>query len=136
MTNEQCIEVAEKVWGLSADNILGEYNEYLCEVEYQTNKTKDEWLRDAVNSWQGFGRTVEAMEKRWGDKLNPMEEYMDSKIKDCHLSRFLLPLFADWMHHFSYPKDGVNITNQNPQDDNSKYLIEFTHLAALEAING
>ena len=63
MTNSQCIEVAEKVWGLSVGDIQDEYTEYLCAVEYQTNETKDEWLRDEVNSWQGFGRTLESVKE-------------------------------------------------------------------------
>ena len=40
LTNEQCIEVAEKVWGW--DKIIW------CVVP----------LKQEVNSWQGFGRTI------------------------------------------------------------------------------
>ena len=51
LTNEQCIKVAEKVWGR----------------EFKPDKGNEvfelTWLSDEVNSWQGFGRTVEALAK-------------------------------------------------------------------------
>lgn len=40
LNNEQC-EVAEKVWGI--------------------DDPEPEWIKKEINSWQGFGRTLEAM---------------------------------------------------------------------------
>ena len=124
LNNVQCIQVVEKVWGWYPSG--GDYRDR-DRVWCTTYNIPKE-----VNSWQGFGRTVEAMEKQWADKLNPMEEYMQYKVKDCHLSRFLLPLLSDWCNHF-HPSPSTQYQNQ--QEDNSKFFIEFTHLAALEAIN-
>ena len=82
MNNEQCIAVAEKVWGLSCDGILDEYNRYLACVEYQTDFTKEEWLKEEINSWSGFGRTLEK-------SINPssiwkfttiLREYLDGSL--------------------------------------------------------
>ena len=50
LTNEQCIEVAEKVWGWDLES-WSDYSDCLT-------------IGQEVNSWQGFGRTVEAMEER------------------------------------------------------------------------
>lgn len=50
LSNEQCIQVAEKVW---------RWNKYRID-DFQ----KENNLRDYINSWSGFGRTVEAMAER------------------------------------------------------------------------
>ena len=61
MTNEQITAVAEEVWGwrINGNGIILKP----CGTISVTAITVDE-LRKDVNSWQGFGRTVEAMAKR------------------------------------------------------------------------
>ncbi len=53
LTNSQIIEVAEKVWGWDAHN-LGKHLDSGSPVDYEDQ------LKEEVNSWAGFGRTVEA----------------------------------------------------------------------------
>ena len=112
MTNSQYIEVAEKVWGwnpipLDSQNWTtskGLDTRFLRHLSSRWN------IEDEVNSWQGFGRTVEAMAKNWGPHdVGPMQ-ILIAKFKD-NLARFIL--------------------NQQDVDE----LIEATHLAALEAID-
>ncbi len=50
MDSNQYIEVAEKVWGWDS------HSDEFIEGDEQA-------LKKEVNSWQGFGRTVEAMDK-------------------------------------------------------------------------
>lgn len=66
LTNEQCIEIAEKVhdwsitWGKDGyAKVVWMENGIRCE-EFMT----DEQIHDETLSWQGFGRTVEAMAER------------------------------------------------------------------------
>ena len=63
LTNDQCIEVAEKVWWWKCKPhedrgwyTFSEIDKFNYEYTYPID-----WLRDEVNSWTGFGRTVEAM---------------------------------------------------------------------------
>lgn len=65
MTNSQCIEVVEKVWGWE--------HTYDPKVPYPTHFFKSpnndsfigiERFKEQLNSWTGFGRTVEAMAER------------------------------------------------------------------------
>ena len=122
MTNSQCIEVAEKVWGWKkreADPATGS-EEYRPIYWYEPNEHPGQLvptcnlnqLKDEVNSWQGFGRTVEAMDKKGfrfgGTRFSIITAH---QIKD-----FLIQKVDDW-------KD-------------LKTFIPATHLAALEAIGG
>jgi len=110
MTNEQCITVAEKVWGLDS---------YQQDTEYQNHQWYghdsfpfEDFIKAEVNSWQGFGRTVEAMaEKKWVLSDSP-----DGGL--CLFSHLGKTRNLDL-------KDDYN---------NPKKLIEATHLAALEAL--
>lgn len=113
MTNEQCIEIAEKVWGWPT--IQGYW------VNPETEKPVfNDGLREEVNSWQGFGRTVEAMaEKGWAfsELCGPTEEDLNNG------DRLSFHKFSD---DIFYPLEWDNCV--------PKSLIEATHLAALEAL--
>ena len=111
MTNSQCIEVAEKVWGWERDvrgiapNTITYYG-----PETGTLKREDK-IDQEVNSWQGFGRTVEAMAER-GILFQGTTFAMQGSVGIKHI-----PIRVP---------DAVNLIRN---------LIEATHLAALEALN-
>jgi len=91
LTDEQCIEIADKVWGWEFDVTRSKLNGmYLCGIQNQ------------VNSWQGFGRTVEAMADRTHCAFY-------SKLK-AHLAQYFM----------DESKEKLN------------GLFEMVHLAALE----
>jgi len=96
LSNDQCIEVAGKVWGCDLEGI---------------KRFKPQIIHE-VSSWQGFGRTVEAMaEREWA--------FSDSSSTGiCFYSRVgdesEIKVTDDW--------------------NNPRSLIEATHLAALEAL--
>ena len=61
LTNEQCIEVAEKVWGWECKPredhgwyTFSGIDKFNYEYTYHID-----WLIGQINSWKGFGRTVE-----------------------------------------------------------------------------
>jgi len=89
LSNEQCIEVAGKVWGCDLEGI---------------KRFKPQIIHE-VNSWQGFGRTVEAMADQYGS----------------------LQVFGGWV---SFKRT----LDKNYEVSDSFGLIEATHLAALEAL--
>ena len=71
MTNEQCTAVAEEVWGWK---FVDKGHDYIhienCDVAKLALKdwfNKEDFCKRQALSWQGFGRTVEAMFER-GDK--------------------------------------------------------------------
>ena len=114
MTNDQCIEIAEKVWGWG--NLNEKYNDdrhehtrYLPEcVEWEMNYSFGEWIKELVNSWQGFGRTVEAINYLyWSGKIN-VDTY-NQFIDELVLAMFQVPF-------------------------NVEVVCRIIHLAALEAI--
>lgn len=66
LTTEQCIEIAEKLWGYewlnNPNGIMGVWlddNRRTLSIPFVCYKK--EVIKKEVNSWQGFGRTVEAM---------------------------------------------------------------------------
>ena len=68
MTNDQCIEVATKIWGVDPEFAARFKQQYIHEV----------------NSWEGFGRTVDSMrnnEKEWPWFLANLQRAMF--YKDC-----------------------------------------------------
>ena len=141
LSNDQCIAVAKKVWGWTND---GRYW-FDCEGEMiwmpgRGSKLPVSWiytgegstgedegpivLRDVfVLSWQGFGRTVEAMAER---KLNLEINRINGAWPE---RRVVFVMSTTEM----VTTDGHEFTGwpQNLQDNN---LIEATHLAALEAV--
>ena len=58
LTNDQCIQVVEKIWGWQSHQ-TGVYFMPTGSVSVQA-LSPDE-LKNKVNSWQGFGRTVQRM---------------------------------------------------------------------------
>ena len=60
MTNSQCIEVAEKVWGWDKKFLINVWMDYGPEGS-EFDIWREEYLQEEVNSWQGFGRTVVSM---------------------------------------------------------------------------
>ncbi len=103
LTNEQSIEIAEEVWGWKPETIAGRK---VWRESSLGGYTAD--LHYIVNSWQGFGRTVEAMLTR--DDLSPIQTF---KLFDTFV-RILL----------SWLRNEINLQS----------FWESTHLAALEAI--
>jgi len=113
LTNEQCIEVVEKVWGLvkhsSLSGTWARGQDINVPVKYLINlKT---WnlaeLQEEVNSWQGFGRTVEAMA---GKQLDPMKKFRFTESIQRHVGRFINKAI------------------------NAEDLFELGNLSALEAV--
>ncbi len=124
LTNEQCIEIAEKVWGWSIVQVKGTTD--LWHIDLSDDMYDIHAIKNKVNSWQGFGRTVEAMEK--------ME--------------------TNFSRGFVFTADGLEVEfsrciGQKGEEDHYepiheseshlyyeiRELIKATHLAALEAIN-
>lgn len=71
MTNSQCIEVVEKVWGWKRTG--GKWRDYPENNIWEDSKGSiiRYWdglamtsIEQCVNSWTGFGRTVEAMAEK------------------------------------------------------------------------
>jgi len=114
LTNEQCIKVAEKVWGWERHNLI-----LLWDGSY-THNLKE--IREQIESWQGFGRTVEAMHE---GKWLLLDALM---VPPCGNRRHTLSFFSDGAGVF-YPLDEHGWIPGNPTT-----LIKATHLAALEAI--
>ncbi len=63
MTNEQCIQIAEKIWGWKKDTDTLGFTTWSGGITLHAIST----LKREVNSWQGFGRTVEALSERGWD---------------------------------------------------------------------
>lgn len=104
LTESQCIEVAEKVWGWQNYDNENFYSPTGKPVWYP-DKSRIERM---VNSWTGFGRTVEAMEKR----------------------NWSLGMGHDGIYFYTY-NPTYNFTTH--LDPTGKSKIECVHLAALEA---
>jgi len=120
-------EVAEQVWGWGSpdDQLVG--NTVSLKGKWTDPYTGEHWwsVIEEVNSWQGFGRTVEAMGKM-----------------ECKFSR-----------GFTFSADGIEVefsrcVGQKGEEDNfgpiyqsgshlytdSVSMIEATHQAALDAV--
>lgn len=119
MTPKQCIKVAEKLWkwkhvgpsSVRLDTWLSPGSEpHLYHQSYSIDDLKRE-----VNSWQGFGRTVEAMFDK--DILFGMEFIIENRGREL--------AFRPNSKCKTYP---VIWDGEDPNE-----LIEATHLAALEA---
>ncbi len=113
MINFQYIEVAEKVWGWYEDT-RGSASRLWRSIDPDTGGGQlfdiDE-LKEEVNSWQGFGKTVEAMAER-----------------------NLYLLVVGRAIHFKNPNDSFIMANTRVQIIDTEKLIEATHLTALEMV--
>lgn len=119
LTNDQCIKIAVKVWGWDPADCpyFKKAAEQLSTDSFEVEAT--DLLRAEVNSWQGFGRTVEAMEKI-GYVFIADDVYVGFHPKELvrcqrHVRGLEAPKYQ-WSRQFT--------------DD----FIEETHLAALEAL--
>ena len=126
LSNDQCIEVAEKVWGWSNIHIDPDANDgrswKVTAGDYSTCLKEDQLVDFLnVNSWAGFGRTVEAIEESgmvWDIKKFAQAE-----------RPYSVKLFG------TIVLDGRRYINDSVQSGViGASLIEATHLAALEAI--
>lgn len=112
LTNSQCIEIAEKVWEWKSRI----EKRGISKVIYRWWDVPDGFecldndLVKMVNSWQGFGRTVEAMDKKF----------------------FNLVPHDRWFAFYNGEKY-VDL-NMAPDMEHCKNIIEATHLSALEAL--
>ena len=113
LSNEQCIAVAEEVWGLDS---------YQQDREYQNHQWYghdsfpfEDFIKAEVLSWSGFGRTLEAMAERF--------LYLSLHPTECE---FVAGLTVSFVR-----SDSTTAATMiyDPKDSNS--LIEATHLAAL-----
>ena len=85
LTNEQCIQVAEKVWGWKKT----EFSKTYPTAEPVWKDEEGRSTRDivyAVNSWSGFGKTVEAMFGRGIAIQNILFETPNEMIEATHLA--------------------------------------------------
>ena len=121
LTNEQCIEVAEKVWGWKCKPredrgwyIFSGIDKFNYEYTYPID-----WLRDEVNSWQGFGRTVEAM---------------FGKGKCVYISKWISHVGFNCMDTMCMDKNHISDEMIDDELEFPEHLWEATHLAALEAM--
>lgn len=121
LTNEQCNRVATELWGLYLDGdgryceegaMLPESSSYIFDAGGGTEFLTPENLSDEVNSWQGFGRTVEAMEK----------------------FTLCLQIHNGWVKFKPQTHIEQNRNIAPPHFLDSQKLITATHLAALEAL--
>lgn len=110
-------EVAEKVWGWQ-QVLSNSANPKSRKVWINGDAILVPWglenIEQEVNSWQGFGKTVEAMAK--ADML--------IEINSC------LILFKDSNHHIGRGKSDILETEPNY----SQRIIKAVHQAALDAI--
>ena len=111
LTNDQCIEIAEKVWGWPMVQVKGTID--LWHIDLSDDMYDIHSIRNKVNSWSGFGRTVEAMAEN-GWYFQEVDFW-----KTVHLG-----FVGDSAEKFCVEWD----------PEKPKELIEATHLAALEAI--
>lgn len=120
LTTEQSIEVATKLWRWKPKEM------HQCEVEtaetFQTFKVApyEEWIKEHVSSWQGFGRTWRAMKER-GLLLQQdrgVTRWVCWDDADCH----------DLKHFGEFYWDDL------PSPVTEEIYISATHLSALEAL--
>lgn len=106
MTNSQYIEVAEKLWGWEegANNTVNR-KPYVKGVKRVYDFYE---LGKLVLSWQGFGRTLEAMAKR---------------------KAYFIGKGFYWWNEYGHQSVSVEWKSEQPLE-----LIEATHLSALEAV--
>ena len=90
LTNEQCIEIAEKVWGWKSAK--------------KSDWRWESYIATEVNSWQGFGRTLESLRANRNDTA------------------------------ITIIKGEVGNYLRNDGIDSEEELWEATHLAVLEAM--
>ncbi len=127
LSTEHCIQVAEKVWLITVipdgkstpitelDKI--DIEDYV-ESEFNAPDAPNGWLFASevpkrVNSWQGFGRTVEGMDKKkW---------WFNKSVVGVYFYHY-----NGMNRHTTMIRDG-GLTMES--------LWEATHLAALEAID-
>ena len=120
MTNSEYIEVVEKVWGFELSKNPNFYRSIWTHPSEDETMIIHDWdIEGKVNSWQGFGRTVEAMAKR-GCIFIADDIYIGFILESKrHVERQGPPAFM-WSRQL--PRDSLN------------NFIEETHLAALEAV--
>ena len=129
LTNDQCIQVAEKVWGwnIQKEQLKDQGSNY-CDI--------DNWLKGKVNSWSGFGKTVEAMAERgYFIKLKPsiIRDIPEQRFERMGVEFIKPPRSKD--ENLKYGVAGFQLPNMVESVQRYRtYLIEATHLAALEAI--
>lgn len=67
LSTEQSIEIAEKIWGWSRKDQYDFYGKQALKVGLAVSHDYSDIafeIQKEVNSWSGFGRTVEAMEEK------------------------------------------------------------------------
>ena len=117
LTNDQCIQIAE-LWGWYEDT-RGKSDRLWRSISPDTGGGQlfniDE-LKEEVNSWSGFGRTVEAMGGK-GFFLRTCDYNVSGSDLEFYTPASAKSEIIDWW--------GTIPTS----------LIKATHLAALEAVN-
>ena len=112
MTQDQCIEIAEKVWGWDKSTLI--FNGYPLWRNLKSSEDGiwEDALPKEVLSWTGFGRTVEGM----------VGYQFIAKGDGCGFCKKPIRKHEIVWHNYDY-------SNRDRTE-----LIEATHLAALDAI--
>ena len=141
MNQDQCIEVAEKVWGWKVspyndDDIAIRWTEGTFEDGELGGISAKQVFFSEFNSWEGFGRTVEAMAgRKYFPILNPSREDVPGLGKMERMQViFIYPSYSKGDSVLSGEANFQvkRLVEYTPQFVD--YLIEATHLAALEAL--
>lgn len=88
LSTKQSIQVVTKIWGwYKAPQGWYDGDFKIDQLNYAGNENW--WIQNKVNSWEGFGKTMEAMARR--DRLtikefaNPYTDYLRSRISEEEL---------------------------------------------------
>jgi len=115
LSNKQCVEVVEKVWGWKSSRVPSQFQDVWWMFDgnrmlKQCDLDSYGKLAAEVNSWSGFGSTVEAMAVEYNFGNDGGVVWFEHKIRAGYFS-----------HSISNEFDVSN-------------FISATHLAALDAI--
>lgn len=126
LTNDQCIEIAKRIWGWR-EEIFDE----APEIKYlQRQNENGQWqtvcqiheVKEIVNSWNGFGRTLEAMASermgKWTLRVGWPSTGFDCGDDNCSKQEHLFFNDEIW----------------EAGERHTESFIEATQLAALEAL--
>lgn len=124
LSNEQCIEIAEKVWGLSLLDLAQLRFDEGGYAPPESLEYIENYTTQLVNSWKGFGRTVEAMadmpcefSRGFVFSADGIEVEFSRCVGQKGKEGGYAPTFQSGIHMY------IDVS-----------IIEATHLAALEAV--
>lgn len=129
MTHDEAVEVAEKVWGkkdaLNWAKRGYDLDQEVYGIMHASRSNPHKWLISEVNSWEGFGRTVEAM---WEKHQWQLDVVWDEDTEQDQFGFVRPKLDGD--------DDDLDFNRCWWKPYDPKTLIEATHKAALKAAKG